>query len=96
MNREDAERLTIEEWSAAANYLKCESVVLETQLTESHDWGWVFVFKSKQGETGEVPRSHCSVAFDKEADQIVPVGNRGAELAIQQYRRARKKLRRTN
>ena len=89
MNLEDAEKVAIKEWSGAATkYLKCKVVVLESDLTESHDWGWVFHFKPDQSEPGKSSRG-CSVAFDKETEQLVPVGNRGAEFAIHQYRRVR-------
>ena len=89
MEREAAEKRAIEEWgSAAVKYLKAERVVLERERTESHEWGWVFYFRPDEPAKDKEYR-FCSVAFDRQSDWLVPVGNRGAEFAVLQYRRIR-------
>ena len=63
---------------------------LADELTEEHEWGWLFVFVPAVSE-GSVPYSQqIRFALDRVNGNATPVGNKGLDEAVPYLKRWRK------
>ncbi|MBI1249810.1 hypothetical protein GC197_18445 [bacterium] len=72
--------------AGTAKYLKCDSVKLVDELTETYEWGWVFYF-APDGTSEPTSTKTCAAAYEKATRKMVPVGTKGLRFAIEQFQK---------
>ncbi|OWK45790.1 hypothetical protein [Fimbriiglobus ruber] len=87
MTRDEAEREVLSFWGHTSEHDFCGPVRVDSDRTETYDWGWVVYVVPINPETCPLNQKYDEYAIHKETGQSTVVGTRGLEYAIYELKK---------